>query len=279
VFLKENSIKKFAFNCVGIVIIIVIISVKMSIHAENERKYQSLTNDMYSGDASDTTKLTGGMDAQITFVDGQPVSDMVTSGELGSDMSNTTDLLDVTESELGTEEISIPGSFNVPEAGDSIEDIQTTYPPLTEIPVSTPTPTYAPVIVSTPTPTYAPIVVSTPTPTRAPVIVSTPTPVYTPAPTPKPTQKPTSSSEYILPYSNSRFYTRSEISGLSASELRLARNEIYARHGAIFTSADLDAHFRSCSWYRPTISVSQIDEDAAFNVYEYTNMEVIRGLE
>ncbi|HMD68349.1 MAG TPA: YARHG domain-containing protein, partial [Chitinivibrionales bacterium] len=36
------------------------------------------------------------------------------------------------------------------------------------------------------------------------------------------------------------------------SELRLLRNEIYARHGRIFESKDLQDHFRQCVWYRPS---------------------------
>ena len=40
--------------------------------------------------------------------------------------------------------------------------------------------------------------------------------------------------EYILPDSDSRAYTYEELSGLSAQEIRLAKNELYARHGWIF---------------------------------------------
>lgn len=35
-------------------------------------------------------------------------------------------------------------------------------------------------------------------------------------------------------------------------ELRLLRNEIYARHGRIFESKDLQEHFRQCEWYHPS---------------------------
>ena len=37
--------------------------------------------------------------------------------------------------------------------------------------------------------------------------------------------------DYILPDSSSRILSDSEVSGLSKEELRLARNEIFARHG------------------------------------------------
>ena len=50
---------------------------------------------------------------------------------------------------------------------------------------------------------------------------------------------------YILPESNTRLYSTAELSILTASELRIARNEIYARHGRRFASADLQAYFDS----------------------------------
>jgi hypothetical protein len=38
---------------------------------------------------------------------------------------------------------------------------------------------------------------------------------------------------------------------LSRNDLRIARNEIYARKGRIFKSADLRDHFLRLPWYRP----------------------------
>jgi YARHG domain len=35
-------------------------------------------------------------------------------------------------------------------------------------------------------------------------------------------------------------------------ELRLLRNEIYARHGRTFESKDLQEHFQQCAWYHPS---------------------------
>ena len=57
------------------------------------------------------------------------------------------------------------------------------------------------------------------------------------------------SSEYILPNSNTVKLTRADLQGLSLEQLRLARNEIYARHGTIFGPADLQQYFGSKSWY------------------------------
>ena len=41
-------------------------------------------------------------------------------------------------------------------------------------------------------------------------------------------------NDYILPDSDSRAYTYEELSGLSKADIRLAINEIYARHGYAF---------------------------------------------
>ena len=60
-------------------------------------------------------------------------------------------------------------------------------------------------------------------------------------------------SEYIFPYSDSEYLTEEDLYGLSATELRIARNEIYARNGRMFNDENLQAYFDSCSWYVPSI--------------------------
>ncbi|MCC8128374.1 MAG: SH3 domain-containing protein [Clostridiales bacterium] len=86
---------------------------------------------------------------------------------------------------------------------------------------------------------------------------------------------------YILPYSNSKYYTASELSGLSKSQLRLARNEIYARHGRKFTDSDLQSYFNSCSWYSGTIDAATFDANVSnyLNSYEIANLSLIVELE
>lgn len=49
--------------------------------------------------------------------------------------------------------------------------------------------------------------------------------------------------DYILPDSDSRYLTDSDVRGLSANELMLARNEIYARHGRKFKDSELQNYF------------------------------------
>lgn len=53
---------------------------------------------------------------------------------------------------------------------------------------------------------------------------------------------------------STRKLTYNDIKSLDKSQLRILRNEIYARHGYIFKSADLKAYFSKYSWYKPLYS-------------------------
>lgn len=88
-----------------------------------------------------------------------------------------------------------------------------------------------------------------------------------------------SDAEYLLPDSASRKLTRADLQGLSKEELRLARNEIFARHGVIFDVPDLDAYFGEKSWYQPTISLDEFKENGNMNEYEYANLSLIVEME
>ncbi len=66
--------------------------------------------------------------------------------------------------------------------------------------------------------------------------------------------------DYILPDSDSKFLTSDDLQDFSQSELRLARNEIYARHGRRFNDSTLQSYFDDCSWYQGTIDPEQFDE-------------------
>lgn len=84
--------------------------------------------------------------------------------------------------------------------------------------------------------------------------------------------------EYILPDSSSRYLTESDLRGLDKVALRLARNEIYARHGRIFQSDDLNRYFSSKSWYNGYLLAEEFD-DSVFNVYEKANLQLIQQME
>lgn len=83
------------------------------------------------------------------------------------------------------------------------------------------------------------------------------------------------SSEYILQDSDKRYITKDELLGLTPEQCRLARNEIYARHGRMFDAADLQAYFNSCSWYQGTIPAADFKDDMYFNDFEKANRDLI----
>ena len=64
----------------------------------------------------------------------------------------------------------------------------------------------------------------------------------------------TTYGDYIIDYSSSSYLDESDLAGLSAKELTYARNEIYARHGYVFKSSELNAYFGMKSWYSPSAS-------------------------
>lgn len=80
--------------------------------------------------------------------------------------------------------------------------------------------------------------------------------------------------EYILPDSSSSYLTKSDLMGLSAEECRLARNEIYARHGRMFEDESLQKYFENFDWYYPTIQPNDFDE-SMLNDYEIFNRDLI----
>ena len=85
--------------------------------------------------------------------------------------------------------------------------------------------------------------------------------------------------EYIISDSSIRELTDSDLSGLSKSKLRIARNEIYARHHRKFDSADLQTYFNSKSWYSGTIESSDFVDSAYLSDIEKKNIDLIKKYE
>lgn len=80
--------------------------------------------------------------------------------------------------------------------------------------------------------------------------------------------------DYILPESNKRLLTEEDLKGLSSEQLRLARNEIFARHGRIFGSSDLQDYFESKPWYKGTADADDF-QDSSLSEIESKNVEFI----
>lgn len=82
------------------------------------------------------------------------------------------------------------------------------------------------------------------------------------------------STGYILPESDSRYITESELEGFDQKLCRLARNEIYARHGRKFDDQELQAYFNQFDWYLPVIEPGNFSE-SMLNAYEIANRNLI----
>ena len=77
----------------------------------------------------------------------------------------------------------------------------------------------------------------------------------------------------LYPFTSQRKVTYDDIAYLSSSELRIMRNEIYARHGYIFKSKDLRNYFLSQGWYEP------MTYDVVLSTIEQYNVNFIKQYE
>ncbi len=82
-------------------------------------------------------------------------------------------------------------------------------------------------------------------------------------------------STYILPDSDSRKLKKSDLQGLNKKQLRLARNELFARHGVVFDVADLDNYFATKSWYEPKITLEDFEAQGGLSAIEEANVVLI----
>lgn len=81
-------------------------------------------------------------------------------------------------------------------------------------------------------------------------------------------------SEYILENSDTKYLTRDDLEWLTADDCRLARNELYARHGRKFDDESLQSYFDSCSWYEGTIEAKDFQESMLSDI-EIANRDLI----
>lgn len=68
------------------------------------------------------------------------------------------------------------------------------------------------------------------------------------------------SDYYILPFSDTEKVTKADLKSLSKAECRIARNEIYARHGRRFSDPELQEYFDKQTWYQGTQDPDSFDE-------------------
>ncbi|MBE6931871.1 MAG: YARHG domain-containing protein [Ruminococcaceae bacterium] len=86
-----------------------------------------------------------------------------------------------------------------------------------------------------------------------------------------------SDDDYIIPDSNTRRISESELYGLTEHECWLALNEIYARHGRLFARQEFADYFESKPWYNGYIegSIFDANADSYLNSIEQANLATI----
>ena len=77
------------------------------------------------------------------------------------------------------------------------------------------------------------------------------------------------------PDASLKVLTSSDLSGFSKRELKIMRNEIFARHGYIFKTDDMKKHFASKQWYEPKYN----DVNNMLTEIEKQNIRTIQQLE
>lgn len=93
-------------------------------------------------------------------------------------------------------------------------------------------------------------------------------------PLPEDTPEPDPSSGFIFPNSDTELIELWEVEALSDSDLTYAINEIYARHGYIFRSAELAEYYGQFPWYTGVTSSEEFSVDC-FNQIEKQNWNLL----
>lgn len=84
---------------------------------------------------------------------------------------------------------------------------------------------------------------------------------------------------YLLPNSGTKLLTNNDIKGMSKYDLALARNEIYARHGRKFQTAEYNTYFSGKSWYSINPNYNYSDDNSNLNEIEAKNVQFLLNAE
>lgn len=84
--------------------------------------------------------------------------------------------------------------------------------------------------------------------------------------------------DYIFPNSDKEYITLEEADYKTNEELRIGRNEIYARHGRKFSDEKLQEYFDSKDWYHGTVAPEDFDE-SVLSLEEKNNVKDLSNLE
>ena len=79
----------------------------------------------------------------------------------------------------------------------------------------------------------------------------------------------------MISWSDIIYLSNQDLIGYTKDELRIARNEIYARQGRMFNSDNLQTYFNTKVWYYPQIPANQFKEFILNEVEKY-NVALIK---
>lgn len=82
---------------------------------------------------------------------------------------------------------------------------------------------------------------------------------------------------YVLSATDTRYYSRSELSSMTRQQLYLAERELFARYGCTFSDGDLDDYFCAKNWYSPDSPAGNFNE-SRFNPTERVNLLLLRAM-
>lgn len=88
----------------------------------------------------------------------------------------------------------------------------------------------------------------------------------------------TADNSYIIPNSDTVLLSRSDVSKLSLRDINYAKNEIYARHGRLFQSKELQNYFNGKSWYHGTVAPENFSESMLSSI-ELKNASLLSDVE
>lgn len=88
-------------------------------------------------------------------------------------------------------------------------------------------------------------------------------------------------ADFVVDGTDSGLFDKSFFEQLSDDELRVAKNEIFARHGRMFNDPDLQAYFDSKEWYQGTYSPEEFDkiQENELNGFEKENLQIMSLIE
>ena len=83
--------------------------------------------------------------------------------------------------------------------------------------------------------------------------------------------------DQLFRHTADRYFTAEDFADCSEDILKLAKNEIYARHGRMFMDREIYEYFLTRMWYEPTYAPEEFDE-SCLNEYEKANIELLVSL-